>query len=106
MKHDMCTMVESTDDWNNCMLSIITVVLDTQKQYFPQETSPGTANVKQFVSLTQHVGVSGLCTWTEPPTCVAIPVEDLQWRLHGRHSFVLRDPGTRRRQRSGESGVV
>ena len=59
------------------------------KPVFPTGNSPGTANVKQFVSLTQDVGVSELCTWTEPPTCVAIPVEDLQWRLHGRHSYYV-----------------
>jgi len=51
--------------------------------------SPGTDNVKQFVSLTQESSVSGLCAWTHPPTCVAIPVRDLQWRLHGRHSYYV-----------------
>ena len=33
--------------------------------------------------------MSGLCTWTTPPTCVATPVGDLQWRLHGRHSYYV-----------------
>ena len=49
----------------------------------------GTDNVKRFVSLTQHTSVPGLCTWTEPPTCVATPVDQLQWRLHGRHSYYV-----------------
>ncbi|KAK2158684.1 hypothetical protein NP493_1763g00001 [Ridgeia piscesae] len=49
----------------------------------------GTDNVKRFVSLTQHISVPGLCTWTEPPTCVATPVDKLQWRLHGRHSYYV-----------------
>ena len=41
------------------------------------------------MSLTQESSVSGLCTWTEPPTCVAIPVSGLQWRLHGRHLYYM-----------------
>ena len=48
-----------------------------------------TDNVKRFVSLTQDISVPGLCTWTEPPTCVATPVDQLQWRLNGRHSYYV-----------------
>lgn len=33
--------------------------------------------------------VPGVCTWTDPPTCVSIPVDDLQWRLHGRHAYYV-----------------
>ncbi|KAI0232203.1 hypothetical protein LSAT2_017453, partial [Lamellibrachia satsuma] len=51
--------------------------------------SRATDSIKEFVSLTQASSVSGLCTWTEPPTCVAIPLSGLQWNLHGRHSYYM-----------------
>ena len=51
--------------------------------------SPGTDNIKEFASLTQESSVSGLCEWTDPPVCLAIPVKDLQWRLHGHHWYYL-----------------
>ena len=51
--------------------------------------SRGTDDVKAFSPLTEDTSVPGICAWTTPPTCVAIPVEDLQWRLHGRHSYYV-----------------
>ena len=51
--------------------------------------SRGADNVKSFSQLTEGSSVPGLCTWTTPPTCVATPVGDLQWRLHGRHSYYV-----------------
>ena len=46
-------------------------------------------DVKSFAPLTQESSISGLCTWTDPPTCVATPVGDMQWRLHGRHTYYV-----------------
>ena len=51
--------------------------------------SPRTDNLKTFAPLTRATSASGLCTWTTPPTCVATPVGELQWRLHGRHSYYV-----------------
>ena len=51
--------------------------------------SLNTDDVKHFAPLTQDSSVSGLCTWTDTPTCVATPVGDLQWRLHGRHVYYV-----------------
>ncbi|KAK2183533.1 hypothetical protein NP493_308g03123 [Ridgeia piscesae] len=51
--------------------------------------SRGADNVKSFSQLTEGSSVPRLCTWTTPPTCVATPVGDLQWRLHGRHSYYV-----------------
>ena len=45
--------------------------------------------MKDFSPLTQEEAVNGLCSWTEPPACVATPVAGLQWRLHGRHAYYL-----------------
>ena len=57
--------------------------------FFYAGHSRGTDDVKTFSPLTEDTSVPGLCVWTTPPTCVAIPVEDLQWRLHGRHSYYV-----------------
>ena len=45
--------------------------------------------MKDFTPLSRDSSVAGLCDWTEPPTCVATPVDGLQWRLHGRHTYYL-----------------
>ncbi|KAI0242789.1 hypothetical protein LSAT2_011095 [Lamellibrachia satsuma] len=51
--------------------------------------SHGTDNVKEFSPFMHDSSVPGVCTWTDPPTCVSIPVDDLQWRLHGRHAYYV-----------------
>ncbi len=45
--------------------------------------------MKEFAPLTQDKAVDALCSWTDPPACVATPVAGLQWRLHGRHAYYL-----------------
>ena len=56
---------------------------------FPVGHTAHTDDVKDFALLTPESSVSGLCTWTEPPTCVATPVDDLQWHLHGHHAYYI-----------------
>ena len=49
----------------------------------------GTDNVKAFSSISRDSDVPGICSSTDPPTCVAIPTDRLQWRLHGRHTYYI-----------------
>ena len=42
-----------------------------------------------YEPLTAASSVPGVCTWTSPPTCLAVPVSTLQWNVHGQHEYQL-----------------
>ena len=100
IKEFVCCLFHRSQSWHRqhqrvCVLFISqpTVLAQTTSKslcvvYFTGH-SPGTDNIKEFASLTQQSSVSGLCDWTDPPVCLAIPVKDLQWRLHGRHWYYV-----------------
>ena len=81
IKEFVCCLFHRSQSWHRQYQRVCVV-------YFTGH-SPSTDNIKEFASLTQESSVSGLCEWTDPPVCLAIPVKDLQWRLHGRHWYYV-----------------
>ena len=51
--------------------------------------SVGGSNLVPFQPLSSADSVAGVCEWTDPPLCVAVPLSSLQWHLHGDHQYVV-----------------
>ena len=45
--------------------------------------------VRSFSPVIDSTIPSGVCQVTSPPTCAALPVSDLPWELHGRHTYYI-----------------
>ena len=56
--------------------------------YFAGKT-PGGEEISPYQIITPDMTSESQCEWTDPPTCLTINVDHLDWQLHGRHLYYI-----------------
>ena len=68
------------------MFAIVTSVTHDSMYYVSVDVTQG-SDLSNFQPVTSSNSVPGLCEWTSPPTCLALPLSLLQWNIHGQHDY-------------------